>query len=116
MRAQIPLLIALKNSIICFRHRSGYGINISDSVDSLINFNSLYSLIAGVFIDFFVFSFLISIALICVLSLVRFRSTVGVFLLSIIVIVILGGSLYLLGHMRVAFKEKYKNQIPFLLH
>jgi hypothetical protein len=70
---------------------------------------------AGVFIDFFMFSFLISIALICVLSLLRFRSTVGVFLLSIIVIVLLGGLLYLLGHMRVAFKEKYQCEISSYL-
>eukprot|EP01036_Dinobryon_divergens_P025319 gene25319-33850_t len=86
VRAQIPLLIALKNSIIFFRRQSGY----------------------GVFVDYFMFSLLISIALICVLSLVHFRNMAGVYLLSIIVIVLLGSLIYLLGHVRMAFKEKYE--------
>ena len=117
VRAQIPLLIALKNSVIFFRRQSGYGLCILYIISVLICFPYVLFIdtrFAGVFVDYFMFSLLISIALICVLSLVHFRNMAGVYLLSIIVIILLGSLIYLLGHMRVAFKEKYVLERVFI--
>ena len=84
VRAQIPLLIALKNSMIFFRGQSGY----------------------GVFIDYFVWSTIISIGLIITLALVHFSAPIVFYILLIILIAVVVSLMYLLGHTRTAFKEK----------
>ena len=71
---------------------------------------SISAFFLGVFVDYFWISLLVSIILILVLSFVRLQSA-GIFILSIIVIVLLGSLIYLLGHMRTAFREKYADNL-----
>ena len=85
VRAQIPLLIALKNSIRRLRRVSGFGF-----------FVTLSSWIA-----------LAAAALLVTLSLARSINFSARSLLSFFVILLLGGLLYLFSHTRVAFKAKY---------
>eukprot|EP01032_Pedospumella_encystans_P008201 gene8201-9761_t len=92
VRAQIPLLIGLKNTLECMRTHSGY----------------------GAFIDYFMGSVIISVGLIIILVvLASILPSAITILFSIIVIVILGTLIYLLQHTRRAFREKYT--LPSLL-
>lgn len=85
VRAQIPLLIGLKNTLECMRTHSGY----------------------GAFIDYFMGSVIISVGLIIILVvLASILPSAITILFSIIVIVILGTLIYLLQHTRRAFREK----------
>lgn len=84
VRAQIPLLISIKNAFSCLRGRSGY----------------------GAFIDYFMWSLIICAILIVVLVTVTLNTQLAYFLGA--VVVILGGPfLYAIGHTRTAFKMKY---------
>lgn len=85
-RSQIPLLISIKNSLICQRHLSGYGL----------------------FIDYYFWSIFISLGIIIVLAVVDIWSiSTGLYyLFLIILIVLLGTHAYLVGHSLSAFREK----------
>lgn len=91
VRAQIPLLIGLKNSFGCLRSQTGYRVCI----------------------DYFFWSFAISLGLIICLVLFTMPASSLTIFLSIVIIVLLGAVLYLVGHTRTAFKEKY--QLPTTL-
>lgn len=83
VRAQIPLLISIKNTFRCLRGQTGY----------------------GAFVDYFMWSLIICAALIVIL----FVTTIPVqvqYLLAIIIIVVGAPLLYVIAHMRTAFKEK----------
>lgn len=85
VRAQIPFLIDLKNTLHTFRTQSGY----------------------GVFIDYFMASVIIAVGLIiiiAVLSDVMPRAVTILF--ALIAGTLLGTLIYLLAHTRTAFKEK----------
>lgn len=84
VRAQIPLLISLKNSIHSCRGNSGF----------------------GVFIDYFVWSLIIALVLLFVLIFVPIKPRIVYYLVIIVLIGIAGGLVYLLGHTRTAFREK----------
>ncbi len=84
IRAQIPLLISLKNSIHSCRRLSGYGL----------------------FVDYFIWSILFSVVLVVVVALVKPIPRVVLYLLIIMIIGLLGALIYLLGHTRTAFREK----------
>lgn len=86
VRSQIPFLIALKNSCVCFRRQSGYGL----------------------FIDYFNLSLLLSILLMVLLVIYHYQLRfTGNAVLGILFICIFGCFLYLMGHTRSAFREKY---------
>jgi hypothetical protein len=82
VRAQIPLLISLKNSIC--QGKSGFGL----------------------FIDMFFWGAVLVGGLIAVLVLVNFPSITLFYLVLLAVLVCGGGFVYFLGHTRTAFKEK----------
>jgi hypothetical protein len=84
VRAQIPLLIALKNSIRKLRRVSGYGFFVTLSTCAA----------------------LAAAALLVTLLLARSISFSARSFLLFFVILILGGLLYLFSHTRVAFKAK----------
>lgn len=84
VRSQIPMLIGLKNAIACFRGRSGYGL----------------------FVDYYFWSFLISISLIIVLTMVHIQSQSLKYFIGIIIIIVLGSVLILTGLSLSAFREK----------
>lgn len=86
VRAQIPMLIGIKNSFACLRGQSGYGL----------------------FVEYYFWSLAISIALILVLSLVTFQSRSLYYFLIVLVIGFLGSFLVLVGHSLTAFREKYR--------
>lgn len=83
VRAQIPLLIGLKNSLPCWRGNSGYGL----------------------FVEYFFWSAMLTAGLILLAILVHLQKV----WLAVVVIALLvagGALLVLLGHTRTAFKEK----------
>ncbi len=84
IRAQIPLLISIKNAIPSCQLQSGYGL----------------------FIDYFFWSVVIMAGLIAILALVSFPAMILFYLVVLALIVIGGGFIYLQGHTRTAFKEK----------
>ncbi|KAJ1442650.1 hypothetical protein B484DRAFT_58966 [Ochromonadaceae sp. CCMP2298] len=84
VRAQLPLLIGLKNSLECMRMNSGY----------------------GAFVDYFFFSIVLTGVLLVVLLLVTLPSIVVV-LFALMLVVLLGSLLFLVSHSRTAFREKY---------
>lgn len=85
VRAQIPLLIGLKNSFQFLRANSGY----------------------GAFVEYFMWSLLLCIGLIIVLAVVNDQLPSMVTILLAIIIIVVGGTLlYLVAHTRKAFREK----------
>jgi hypothetical protein len=85
VRAQIPLLIALKNALPWLRAQSGFGL----------------------FVDYFFWSLVVMAGLTALLVCVRFPAQ-SLFYLVLLVLLAVGGSfIYFLGHVRTAFKEKY---------
>ncbi|RYY73251.1 hypothetical protein EON63_20115 [archaeon] len=84
VRAQIPLLIGLKNSFPCSRQHSGYGM----------------------FIEFFFWSVCIAIGLILVLVFVKISSHILLVFLGLVIAVVVLVLAFLVGHSRTAFKEK----------
>jgi len=85
VRAQIPLLIGLKNSLEFMRRNSGYGL----------------------FVEYFFWSIVISLALIITIVAISGLDSLLVTFIVIMLVFILGPLLYLLGHTRTAFREKY---------
>ncbi len=83
VRAQIPLLISLKNGFSCLQRVTGYGF----------------------FIDFFMWSLIISAGLIILMLSIALPEQL-VYLLAAIVIIALALLLFAVGHTRTAFKEK----------
>lgn len=84
IRAQIPLLISLKNSIHSCRQFTGYGL----------------------FVDYFAWSTLICTGLLLLLVLLKIHSSLLFYFLLLVFLTVLGGLLFLLGHTRTAFREK----------
>jgi Cys-rich protein (TIGR01571 family) len=91
VRAQIPLLIALKNSTSCMRGKSGYGF----------------------FIDYFVWSLVFAGCILVTLLVLPDLSSFAVTALVILLLIVLLPFVLALGHQRTAFKEKYR--IPGML-
>ncbi len=83
VRAQIPLLVSIKNGFPCLQRVTGYGF----------------------FVDYFFWSAAVSVALIVVMVFVTLPEKL-IYLLAIIVLVLLGSLLFAVGHTRTAFKEK----------
>lgn len=85
VRAQIPFLIDLKNTLHTFRLQSGY----------------------GVFIDYFMASVIISVGLIIIIAVLSgIMPRAVTILFALIAGTLLGTLIYLLAHTRTAFKEK----------
>ena len=84
VRAQIPLLISIKNAFRCLRGITGY----------------------GAFIDYFMWSIIICAACIVVLACVDSLSVQLQYFLGAIVVIVGGPLLYFIAHTRTAFKEK----------
>lgn len=84
VRSQIPMLIGIKNSVSCFRGYSGYGL----------------------FVDYYFWSFVISIALIVVLAKVSIPYSWVRIILGIVIVILLGSILFFMGHSLTAFREK----------
>lgn len=84
VRAQIPMLIGIKNSFACFRGQSGYGL----------------------FVDYCFWSFALSLALILVLALVDIQSRILRYFIGVLIVAILGTVLLLTGMSLTAFREK----------
>lgn len=83
IRAQIPLLIGLKNTFGCLRRQSGYGF----------------------FVDYFTWSMIFSLCLILILIFVSLSSSIFYFLILLLLVLLVPLGC-LLGHTRTAFKEK----------
>ena len=87
VRAQIPLLISVKNSLSCLRENSGYRC----------------------FVDTYSWTLLIGVSALIVLILFRNRLTLSLLtFLGIVAFVLLGFLYYINGHVRTAFKMKYQ--------
>lgn len=84
VRAQIPLLIGIKNSFAFFRGQSGYGL----------------------FVDYYGWSWALSLALILILTLLDIQSSILKYFLILLLVVILGSVLFLTGMSLTAFREK----------
>ncbi len=84
IRAQIPLLIGLKNSFPCLRRVSGY----------------------GQFVEYYFWSLMLIIGLLLLAILVRIRPHILLLLVVLALFVVLAIFAFLLGHTRTAFKEK----------
>jgi hypothetical protein len=85
VRAQIPMLISLKNTLQMLRNNSGY----------------------GAFVEYFLWSTVLSIALIVILCTLYYTMpSIVRGLVFIILIVIAGTLISLLAHTRTAFRDK----------
>lgn len=84
VRAQIPMLIGIKNSFAFFRGQSGYGL----------------------FVDYYFWSFALSLVLILVLALVDIQSRILRYFIGVLIVAILGTVLLLTGMSLTAFREK----------
>lgn len=87
IRAQIPLLIICKNAVSSFRRRSGYSI----------------------FISFFFALFSLIVVLIIILLKASLNKSIRLAILFVTIVVVLF-TIWIIGHIRTAFKMKY--QIP----
>jgi hypothetical protein len=86
VRAQIPLLISLKNTLQMLRNNSGY----------------------GAFVEYFLWSAVLIIALIIILvTLYNTMPSIVRSLVFILLIAVAGTLLSLLAHTRTAFRDKY---------
>lgn len=85
VRAQIPLLIGIKNSFPWFRRTTGY----------------------GAFVDFFFWSLVLAIVFLTIASLVSNIPKFLKYILYIAAILLILMFIYLVGHTRTAFREKY---------
>lgn len=85
VRAQIPLLIGIKNSFPWFRRTTGY----------------------GAFVDFFFWSLVLAIVFLTIASLISNIPKFLKYILYIAAILLVLMFIYLVGHTRTAFREKY---------
>jgi Cys-rich protein (TIGR01571 family) len=93
IRAQIPLLISIKNSLPCFRGKSGYGF----------------------FVDFFFWTLILLLFFFLVAGLVTGMPSQVNYLFYVLGVILAILFIYPVSHTRTAFREKYKIGVfPFV--